>query len=67
MSLCLGYWCVLDLTERKSPETLAKLGILVKVYLFPWDTEVLLCGKCLLPGKIMVFLILNELIDSYSQ
>ena len=37
MSFYLGYWGALDSNgEDKHPNTLAKLGILVKNYLFSW-------------------------------
>ena len=46
--------------------TSAKLGILVKIYLFSCDTEMFLCGLCLLPGKMMaLWFLFNELAVRY--
>ena len=55
-------WVLCILIERTSSEHLAKLGISVKIYLISFDAEVFFCGTCLLPGKMIVFFfILNIL------
>ena len=42
-------------SKGQTQSALAKLGILVKIYIFFWDTEVFLCGICLLPEEMMAF------------
>ena len=47
---------------------LGKLGILVTIYLFSWDTEVFFCGVCLLHRRMMAFsFIFNDVTRRYFQ
>ena len=56
------------LIERANSEHPAKLGILVKIYLISFDAEVFFCDICLLPGKMIAFfVILNILTDRHLQ
>ena len=64
MSLCLGYCIVLDMIEWTNSEHPCKITYSCKIYLFPWHSEVLLCGNCWLPGT---FFSLNKLTSRYSQ
>ena len=55
-------------SRGQTQSTLEKLGILVKICLFSWDTEVFLCGIRLLTGKMIAFFfIFNELPNRYLQ
>ena len=64
----LGFFKVFwILIERKTQSPLVKLSFLVKIYLFSWDIEVLLCDIFLLPGKIITSFILDELTVRYLQ
>ena len=62
----LGYWHVLEYnlggqTQSTLAKWTAKLGVLVKIYIFSWDNMVFLWGICLLPEKMTFFFsILNK-------
>ena len=47
MSLCLVYW------EMVNSENPGKKVIVVKIDLFSWDTDMILCNICLVLWKMM--------------
>ena len=63
---CVGYWHVLKYnlggqTQSTLAKCTAKLGVLVKIYIFSWDNTIFLWGICLLPEKMTLFFsILNK-------
>ena len=66
LPFCVGYWHVLEYnlggqTQSTLAKWTAKLGVLVKIYIFSWDDMVFLRGICLLPEKMTLFFsILNK-------
>ena len=69
LKICLFEWDIWHVLEynlrRQTQSTLekwtAKLGVLVKIYIFSWDNMVFLWGICLLPEKMTLFFsILNK-------
>ena len=66
LPFCVGYWHVLEYnlggqTQSTLAKWTAKLGVLVKIYIFSWDNMVFLWGICLLPEKMTLFFsILNK-------
>ena len=69
LKICLFEWDIWHVLEynlrRQTQSTLekwtAKLGVLVKIYIFSWDNMVFLWGICLFPKKMTFFFsILNK-------
>ena len=55
-TFCVGYSRDLDCNWGTNSKNPGKLGILVKIYIYSWDsTMVFLCGMCLLPEKMTLF------------
>ena len=73
LPFCVGYWHVLEYnlgaqTQITLAKWTAKLGVLVKIYIFSWDNMVFLWGICLLPEKMMLFFsILNKYLPIVSR
>ena len=66
LPFCVGYWHVLEYNLGGQPQSTlakwtAKLGVLVKIYVFSWDHMAFLWVICLFPEKMTLFLsILNK-------
>ena len=67
LCLCLGYWDLLDFSQKDKQSTLEELVILVKIYLFFLNIEVLIYSICLFTGKMTGFFILNKLTSRNVQ
>ena len=60
LSFWVGYWHVLGYnvggqTQSTQTKWAAKLGVLVKIYIFSWGNMVFLWGLCFLPEKMTLF------------